>query len=90
MGDATLEITQVDNDSQLKSQNKSMKVEILDWKTVGYWVWDIKDEDDICGICQNAFDGVCGTCDEPGEQCPLRKSPSVQKDVTLIFVCLHR
>lgn len=39
---------------------------------MGYWVWDVKDEDDICGICQNAFDGVCGTCDEPGDQCPLR------------------
>lgn len=50
-----------------------MKVHIQDWSAVGYWVWDVKDEDDICGICQNAFDGVCGTCEEPGDQCPLRE-----------------
>ncbi|UZJ53403.1 hypothetical protein CBS101457_002723 [Exobasidium rhododendri] len=48
-----------------------MKVHVHEWSAVGYWVWDVKDEDDICGICQNAFDGVCGTCDEPGDQCPL-------------------
>lgn len=50
-----------------------MKVHVENWSAVGYWVWDVKDEDDICGICQNAFDGVCGTCEEPGDQCPLRE-----------------
>ena len=50
-----------------------MKVHVQEWSAVGYWVWDVKDEDDICGICQNAFDGVCGTCEEPGDQCPLRE-----------------
>ncbi|MCO5565633.1 hypothetical protein L7F22_019307 [Adiantum nelumboides] len=51
-----------------------MKVTVSDWSAVGYWVWDVNNEDDedaICGICQNAFDGVCGTCDEPGDQCPI-------------------
>lgn len=37
-------------------------------------VWDVKDPDDVCGICQNNFDGVCGSCKTPrgGDECPLR------------------
>lgn len=37
-------------------------------------VWDVKDPDDICGICQSNFDGCCASCKEPGDSCPLRKS----------------
>lgn len=38
-------------------------------------VWDVKDPDDVCGICQNNFDGVCGSCKTPrgGDECPLRE-----------------
>jgi hypothetical protein len=57
----------------LLGRKLGMKVHVKEWSAVGYWVWDVKDEDDICGICQNAFDGVCGTCEEPGDQCPLRE-----------------
>ncbi|CEH16870.1 anaphase-promoting complex subunit 11 [Ceraceosorus bombacis] len=49
-----------------------MRVTIRNYQPVGYWVWDVKDPDDVCGICQNAFDGVCGgSCKEPGDACPL-------------------
>lgn len=38
-------------------------------------VWDVRDPDDVCGICQNNFDGVCGSCKTPkgGDECPLRE-----------------
>lgn len=38
-------------------------------------MWDVRDPDDVCGICQNNFDGVCGSCKTPkgGDECPLRE-----------------
>lgn len=33
--------------------------------------WNVRDPDDVCGICQNYFDGVCGACKDPGDACPL-------------------
>lgn len=48
------------------------------WRTgVGRWAnvdWHLKDPDDVCGICQNYFDGVCGACRDPGDGCPLGAS----------------
>lgn len=49
-----------------------MKVTITKWNAVATWRWDIPD-DDVCGICQVAFDGTCPTCKYPGDGCPLRK-----------------
>ncbi|SYW81723.1 uncharacterized protein UHO2_00227 [Ustilago hordei] len=51
-----------------------MKVKVKSWNAVAYWLWDVKDPDDICGICQSNFDGCCASCKEPGDSCPLRKS----------------
>ncbi|SHO80038.1 Similar to S.cerevisiae protein APC11 (Catalytic core subunit, Anaphase-Promoting Complex/Cyclosome (APC/C)) [Malassezia sympodialis ATCC 42132] len=48
-----------------------MKVHIQKWHPVGYWHWNVRDPDDVCGICQNYFDGVCGACKDPGDACPL-------------------
>ncbi|KAK0559904.1 ubiquitin-protein ligase Anaphase Promoting Complex [Tilletia horrida] len=48
-----------------------MKVKIKNYRAVGYWVWDTRDPDDVCGICQSNFDGCCATCKEPGDACPL-------------------
>ncbi|CAO1632123.1 unnamed protein product [Parajaminaea phylloscopi] len=50
-----------------------MKVIVQDWSAVATWVWDVRDPDDVCGICQNNFDGVCGSCKTPrgGDECPL-------------------
>ncbi|CAO1626986.1 unnamed protein product [Sympodiomycopsis kandeliae] len=50
-----------------------MKVDIKEWSAVATWVWDVRDPDDVCGICQNNFDGVCGSCKTPrgGDECPL-------------------
>ncbi|KAI8885363.1 RING/U-box [Backusella circina FSU 941] len=47
-----------------------MKVKIKTWKTVSYWSWDGED-DGLCSICQNYFDGCCPLCKIPGDDCPL-------------------
>ncbi|ORX46522.1 RING/U-box [Hesseltinella vesiculosa] len=48
-----------------------MKVRIKSWKMASYWRWDIDDDDDVCGICQNVYDSCCPNCLRPGDECPL-------------------
>ncbi|EPE04672.1 anaphase-promoting complex subunit 11 [Ophiostoma piceae UAMH 11346] len=47
-----------------------MRVKINKWHGVATWRWDLP-EDDVCGICQNQFDGTCPTCKYPGDDCIL-------------------
>ncbi|TPX15337.1 uncharacterized protein E0L32_004614 [Thyridium curvatum] len=47
-----------------------MKVKIKQWNAVATWRWDLP-EDDVCGICQNHFDGTCPSCKFPGDDCTL-------------------
>jgi len=47
-----------------------MKVKIKKWDAVATWRWDLP-EDDVCGICQNHFDGTCPACRYPGDDCSL-------------------
>lgn len=32
---------------------------------------DEDDEEDVCGICRNRFDGTCPSCEYPGDTCPI-------------------
>ncbi|KAK6904788.1 anaphase-promoting complex subunit 11 [Kwoniella mangroviensis CBS 10435] len=32
---------------------------------------DDDEDDEVCGICQNAFEGCCPECKVPGDDCPL-------------------
>ena len=36
---------------------------------VATWKWDTG-EDDVCGICRNAFEQCCPGCSMPGDDCP--------------------
>ncbi|ORZ20423.1 anaphase-promoting complex subunit Apc11 [Absidia repens] len=47
-----------------------MKVKIKSWTMAAYWTWDVK-EDDLCGICHNAYDACCPQCSMPGDDCSL-------------------
>jgi len=38
-----------------------MKVRIKRWQAVSTWRWDLRDEEDVCGICRGAFEGTCGS-----------------------------
>ena len=52
--------------------------------------WNVRDPDDVCGICQNYFDGVCGACRDPGDACPLGMSYSITISYNLaIGQCTH-
>jgi anaphase-promoting complex subunit 11 len=51
-----------------------MKLTVQDFRPVAYWLWDVRDADDVCGICQHLFDDVCGgACKAAGDACPLRE-----------------
>lgn len=39
---------------------------------------DSDEEEDVCGICQVAFEGCCPTCKVPGDDCPLSTSGLVE------------
>lgn len=79
----------------------AMKVHLHKWHPVAYWRtslahtdWDVRDPDDVCGICQNYFDGVCGACRDPGDACPLgtsrRRSRSFWRVQPRIPLALHQ
>ena len=35
----------------------------------------VEEEEDLCGICQVAFEGCCPECKVPGDDCPLSLFP---------------
>lgn len=61
-----------------------MKVKIQKWHGVATWRWDLP-EDDVCGICQNQFDGTCPTCKYPGDECSLCKSKHLLEVSSTVF-----
>lgn len=36
------------------------------------------DDDEVCGICQAAFEATCPECKVPGDDCPLSKSTPIE------------
>jgi hypothetical protein len=46
-----------------------LSVRILRFHAVAAWSWNAND--DVCGICQAAFEGVCPGVKYPGEDCPV-------------------
>lgn len=43
--------------------------EALPFQTVD--VGEHDDDEDVCGICRNLFDGCCPDCSAPGDGCPI-------------------
>ena len=48
-----------------------LKVRIKRFHSVAHWTWGSNTKDDVCSICQNAFEGVCPGVKYPGEDCPV-------------------
>lgn len=50
-----------------------MRVTLHRYTAVATWRWLQAPEDDVCGICQNAYEATCpdDTCKYPGEGCPI-------------------
>lgn len=49
-----------------------LKVRIKKWHGVAKWTWGVgDDEDDVCIVCQCAFEGVAPGVKFPGDECPV-------------------
>lgn len=46
-----------------------LKVKIKRFHAVARWSWNVNDE--VCGICQTAFEGTSPNVKYPGEDCPV-------------------
>jgi len=54
------------------SNNKTkLKINIKRWHGVAKWTWGVGDEDDVCIVCQSAFEGVAPGVKFPGDECPV-------------------
>mmetsp|Transcript_27906 Transcript_27906/g.34442 ORF Transcript_27906/g.34442 Transcript_27906/m.34442 type:complete len:141 (-) Transcript_27906:253-675(-) len=56
--------------SQQKTRPK-LRVRIKRWHGVAHWTWNCGDEDEVCGICQSAYEGVAPGVKYPGDECPV-------------------
>jgi Anaphase-promoting complex subunit 11 RING-H2 finger len=58
------------NDKNIAAVPKiRLKVRLKRFHAVASWSWNAND--DVCGICQAAFEGVCPGVKYPGEDCPV-------------------
>ena len=49
-----------------------LKVRIKRFHGVAKWTWGVsEDEDDVCIICQGAYEGVAPGVKHPGDECPV-------------------
>uniref|UniRef100_A0A7S1ZN03 Anaphase-promoting complex subunit 11 n=1 Tax=Ditylum brightwellii TaxID=49249 RepID=A0A7S1ZN03_9STRA len=53
-----------------KTRKTRLKVNIKRWHGVARWHWNCGDEE-VCGICQSAFEGVAPGVKFPGDECPV-------------------
>ena len=78
--------TSSSNKSKKKSKPPKLKVNIKRFHGVARWSWNVggaaskaavgeEEDDDVCGICQNPFEGVAPGMKYPGDDCPLERGP---------------
>lgn len=48
-----------------------LRVRIKRWHGVAHWTWNCGDGDEVCGICQCAYEGVPPDVKYPGDECPV-------------------
>jgi len=48
-----------------------IRVRIKKWHGVAHWTWNCGEEDEVCGICQSAYEGVAPGGKFPGDECPV-------------------
>jgi anaphase-promoting complex subunit 11 len=59
------------SDTENLTTKVQVKVRIQRFHSVAHWTWGSNTKDDVCSICQNAFEGVCPGVKYPGEDCPV-------------------
>jgi len=60
----------IDGRRSLASRPK-LRVRIKKWHGVAHWTWNCGDDDEVCGICQSAYEGVAPGAKSPGDECPV-------------------
>ena len=48
-----------------------LKVRVQRFHGVAKWTWNAGSEDEVCGICQSAYEGVAPGVKYPGDECPV-------------------
>lgn len=72
--DTTIVTSSLDRDmiSDAKAAPKSrIKIRIKRFHGVARWTWNAGSDDEVCGICQSAFEGVAPGIKYPGDECPV-------------------
>ena len=57
--------------NQTNRSKPKLRVTIRKWHGVAHWTWNCGEEDEVCGICQSAFEGVAPGVKYPGDECPV-------------------
>eukprot|EP00980_Cylindrotheca_fusiformis_P031364 scaffold26247_cov127-Cylindrotheca_fusiformis.AAC.2 len=62
----------VHNKNEEGGEGKSrLRVRIRRFHGVAKWTWNAGTDDEVCGICQSAFEGVAPGIKYPGDECPV-------------------
>lgn len=48
-----------------------IKVKIKRYHGCAYWHWNCGEGEEVCGICQSPYEGVCPGVKYPGDECPV-------------------
>lgn len=68
----TAVIPSTDRDANLAvTKTSRLKVRIKSFHGVARWTWNAGSDDEVCGICQSAFEGVAPGIKYPGDECPV-------------------
>ena len=59
------------NDNDAVGPNSRLRVRIKRFHAVARWTWNAGSDDEVCGICQSAFEGVAPGVKFPGDECPV-------------------
>mmetsp|Transcript_17955 Transcript_17955/g.37613 ORF Transcript_17955/g.37613 Transcript_17955/m.37613 type:complete len:149 (+) Transcript_17955:247-693(+) len=62
--------TTTTNTTTKKSKTK-LKIKIKRYHGIAKWTWGVGDEEDVCIVCQSAFEGVAPGVKYPGDECPV-------------------
>lgn len=58
------------NSATMTTKTK-LKIKIKRYHAVAKWTWGVGDEEDVCIVCQSAFEGVAPGVKFPGDECPV-------------------
>ncbi len=59
------------NENEAAGSKSRLRVRIKRFHGVARWTWNAGSDDEVCGICQSAFEGVAPGVKFPGDECPV-------------------